>query len=65
MHDLRHIVATELAQKEIDKALKSGDNLDRKTLSENISEIVGNKLGNNPSQALKTYIDPQIWKQLT
>ena len=67
VHDIRHSVASELARKEIDKVIASGVDLSDNEVAKSIksiSETVGKKLGNNPAQALSTYIDPKLWTTL-
>lgn len=66
VHDIRHVVATELAESELKQRVppmpKSPK--ERQKLIKEIATVAGGKLGNNPSQALGTYIDPGLWKSL-
>ena len=66
VHDIRHVVATEIAQGELDKHIPPPPRnaKERKSLVKAIVAVAAAKLGNNPSQARDTYIDPGIWKPL-
>lgn len=67
VHDIRHVVATELASSELSSRLKDANaknEKEKKKLMTEVATTVGAKLGNNPSQALGTYIDPSIWNQI-
>lgn len=67
VHDIRHVVATELAQSELSSRLRDGapkNEKEKKKMMSDVATTVGAKLGNNPSQALGTYIDPSIWNQI-
>lgn len=67
VHDIRHVVATELASSELEKRLSGGRPKNEKekiSLMKSVSTVVGSKLGNNPAQALGTYIDPKIWTRI-
>lgn len=63
VHDIRHVVATERAQRELSGKVPPIPKTEkaRKTLIKSIATTVSGVLGNNPSQALDTYIDPAIW----
>lgn len=64
-HDIRHVVATETAldaMKSHPKTVKSEK--EKLSIMKEVSTIAAKKLGNNPSQALGTYIDPGIWKAI-
>ncbi len=66
VHDIRHVVATELAQSALADAVPPQPKTAaaRKSLIKSIATQAGSKLGNNPSQALGTYIDPHIWDRV-
>jgi len=66
VHDIRHVVATETAEKEIKKIIPPPpENKKQSTkIQKDVSEVVGKKLGNNANQSLKTYISPSVWKLL-
>lgn len=66
VHDIRHVVATETAKTELGKRIppppKSA--AARTKLIKEVAKAAGAKLGNNPSQALGTYIDPGLWTEV-
>lgn len=66
VHDIRHVVASELAKTNLDKLIppKPKNKKESDALKTKVGTIVGEKLGNNPSQAIGTYIDPSLWKVL-
>lgn len=66
VHDIRHVVASELAKKNLAKLIppKPKNKKESDALKTKVGTIVGEKLGNNPSQAIGTYIDPSLWKVL-
>ncbi len=67
VHDIRHVVATELASSELDNRLAAGRPKTEKekiALVKEVAKVVGSKLGNNPAQALGTYIDPKLWTKI-
>lgn len=66
VHDIRHVVATEIAKNEMESRVPPLPHNDRERtkLIKEIAKASGEKLGNNPSQALGTYIDPGLWNQL-
>ncbi|MFA7301986.1 MAG: hypothetical protein WC069_06770 [Candidatus Shapirobacteria bacterium] len=67
VHDIRHVVATELAAGELQSRLAKGkpkNDKEKLALMKDVAKVVGAKLGNNPAQALGTYIDPQLWKKI-
>jgi len=65
VHDIRHVVASELAKETLQLLIppKPKNERELNALKKKVSTTVGDKLGNNPSQALGTYIDPGIWKE--
>lgn len=67
VHDIRHVVATEMAQAEIAARIppQPKTDKDKTKLIKEIAKVSGAKLGNNPAQALGTYIDPGIWKAIS
>lgn len=64
VHDIRSIVATNTAKKVIDKFDDVNSKKELKALIKKAAEIASKKLGNNPSEALKTYIDNAIFESL-
>jgi DNA topoisomerase-1 len=66
VHDIRHAVASELAKANLAKLIppKPKNKKESDALKTKVGTIVGEKLGNNPSQAIGTYIDPSLWKVL-
>lgn len=66
VHDIRHVVASELAKTNLAKLIppKPKNKKEADALKTKVGTIVGEKLGNNPSQAIGTYIDPSLWKVL-
>lgn len=64
VHDIRHVVASELAETELKKRVPPKPDSKKKlaSLIKEVGTIVGAKLGNNPSQAIGTYIDPGVWE---
>lgn len=66
VHDLRHVVATEIAEKELINSVPPRPKTERekKRLIKSIAKTAAKKLGNNPSQTLGTYIDPRLWDRL-
>jgi DNA topoisomerase IB len=66
VHDIRHAVASELAKANLEKLIppKPKNKKESDALKTKVGTIVGEKLGNNPSQAIGTYIDPSLWKVL-
>lgn len=66
VHDIRHVVATEVAEREIAKRVPPYPKTEREQarLMNEISAVSAAKLGNNLSQARDTYIDPAIWNLL-
>ena len=65
MHDIRHVVASELAEKELQERVPPKPDTKKKLaeLIKAVGPIVGAKLGNNPSQAIGTYINPGVWER--
>jgi DNA topoisomerase-1 len=66
VHDIRHVVASELAKTNLAKLIppKPKTKKESDALKSEVGTIVGKMLGNNPSQAIGTYIDPSLWKLL-
>jgi len=68
-HNLRHIKANEVAEKEIAKYIKENHGLpaSEKEYAKAVREVckvVSSVLGNKPAQAKESYIDPNVWKRL-
>lgn len=66
VHDIRHVVASEIAKAEINKLIPPPprNEKDRKKLIMEVSTTAAKTLGNNPSQTLGTYIDPRLWDRV-
>jgi DNA topoisomerase IB len=67
VHDIRHVVATELASSELDSRLAQGrpsNEKEKLSLIKDVAKVVSLKLGNNAAQALGTYIDKETWKKI-
>lgn len=66
VHDIRHVVATELADQELHKLIPPPPKSDKERvkLKMTVAKTVGAKLGNNPAQSLQTYINPGIWRAI-
>lgn len=63
VHDIRHVVATEEARKVLSKLVPPSPTkkTQRNKIIKQAAIAASKRLGNNPSQALSTYIDPQIF----
>ena len=66
VHDIRSYVATQTAKESISSLNfpKSGSVKDLNNLKSEVAKIVARKLGNNPAEALKTYINPDVFREL-
>ncbi|MFA5669406.1 MAG: hypothetical protein WC967_09180 [Balneolaceae bacterium] len=63
VHDIRSIVATNTAKKVVDVS-EAKNQKELKAVIKRAAETAAKKLGNNPSEALKTYIDNAIFDSL-
>jgi len=66
VHDIRHVVATELAERALAQKIPPPPKtkMERKKIIKDVATIAAQTLGNNPSQTLGTYIDPQLWSRV-
>ena len=66
VHDIRHVVASEIAEKELAKRVPPPPKNDkqRKAMIKEVATIAAHTLGNDPAQTLGTYIDPQLWSKV-
>jgi phage-related protein (TIGR01555 family) len=62
LKDMRTWVATDMARAQVKKMPVPMDAKEHKASVAAIAEKVSDKLGNKPAQALKSYIDPMVWK---
>ena len=65
VHDIRHIVARESAEQELKMLIPPPPHTkkDQTRIIKEVAMIAAHKLGNNPSEALATYIDPHVFDQ--
>jgi DNA topoisomerase IB len=63
VHDFRTWVATTTAIAAIKKISPPRDAKRLKAKKKEVAKIVARKLGNNPSEALKSYIDPMVFSE--
>lgn len=66
VHDIRSILATRLAKKQLAKLLPPEPKTKRELqiIQKKVSEVASKKLGNRPSEALNTYIDTNIFPKV-
>ena len=66
VHDIRHAVATEVAQRHLFKMIPPPpkSQAERNAIIKASSIESARVLGNNPSQALSTYINPRLWTSI-
>ncbi len=66
-HDLRTWRANVLAEALLERTVPAEAPLTKreaKAIRKSVAENVGKALGNNASQALKSYINPEVWKKI-
>lgn len=64
VHDIRHVVAYETAARELKRLHvppPPEGKAAKQKLVKQVAAVAAGVLGNNPSQTLGTYIDPQLW----
>lgn len=60
-HNLRHAFATTMARSIIDSMSPPRTEAEFKTMKMQVAQKVSSLLGNNASEAIKSYIDPKVW----
>lgn len=66
VHDIRHVVASEIAEREITKRIPPPPKNERQrsALIKEVATIASHTLGNDPAQTLGTYIDPRLFDNI-
>ena len=66
VHDIRHVVATEIAQKELSQLIPPPpkDDKQKDAIIKKAGIVASKTLGNNPAQAIETYINPKLWDSI-
>ena len=66
VHDIRHVIARQRAEEKIAELIPPPpkNEKEKKKVVTMAAEYAASFLGNNPSETLGTYIDPQIWESI-
>ncbi len=64
VHDIRSLLATRIAKNIIAKTIKPNNDKEYRALQKKVAEAASKKLGNRPSEALNTYVDHEVFRNL-